>query len=158
MGFANCLNGMNKLSDAILVCQNIIHRNKNALEAFDLLAECYINTGDYDGALAPLKWLPNVRPIRFQGSACRLNSHYVTTITNSPSTAQKKLIQLAKHSCLILVEDYINQLIICSTIHYCSGSALSRRAAKEYNTTYRELNKRFNSVQSALCIEIHKAL
>ncbi len=157
MGFANCLNGMNKLSDAILVCQNIINRNKNALEAFDLLAECYINTGDYDGAFSTVKMAaersPNSIPRQRMQAKLALRYHDYELAFNST----KKLIQLAKHSCLILVEDYINQLIICSTIHYCSGSALSRRAAKEYNTTYRELNKRFNSVQSALCIEIHKS-
>ena len=157
MGAATCLLALSQSDKALDLCKLIITKNPNAVEAHDLASECLIQQQDYEAAYVMIQDAahrsPNsiVRQRQLALLACRYHDMEIAF------SAYKKVLELAKFSCLSQIEDYLNHLIICTQFQLSGHITGTKRAIKEYSEIYRALNKFYPGKQSQLIVEIHQA-
>ncbi len=159
MGLAKSCAGMSKLPKVVNLCEQIICKNKHALEAYDLLAETLCDLGEFEKAYTLLMQATEISPnslIR-QRNLGLLALRYQDI--EQAYSAFKKVILLGKGSIKIKPDDYISDLQVISLIQIGSFGSLSRRAPKEYVGTYREITRKFpHDIQLKLAVELHQSL
>ena len=157
MGAAICHLALQQSEQALSLCKNIVSKNPNAVEAYDLACECFIQLQDYESAYnitqQAIQRSPNsiVRQRALAQLAARYNE------LDTAFTAYKKVIDLAKFSCLIQLDDYVEQLIVCSKIHLKGHVNATKKAIKEYAPIHKAINNMFPSRQSQLITSFHSA-
>lgn len=156
MGAAICYLALSKSDQALELCKLIITKNPSAVEAYDLACECFIHQQDFESAYTitqkAIAHSPNsiVRQRQLAILATRYNEREVAF------NAYKRVIQLAKYSCLAQVDDYLNQLCVCTSIQLSEQGSFARRVKKEYPNVYRAIIKLYPSIQTQLAIELHQ--
>ena len=156
MGAAICHLALSQSDQALSLCKLITTKNPQAVEAYDLACECFIQQHDFEAAYAitqkAIAASPNsiVRQRQLALLATRYNELEIAF------NAYKRVMQLAKYSCLAQLDDYINQLCVCTQIQLTDQANFVRRAKKEYPAIYRTITKLYPGVQSQLAIEIHQ--
>jgi tetratricopeptide (TPR) repeat protein len=156
LGLARCYNGFGDATKAVELCERIISKTANAIDAYDLVSECYINLGMFEKAFTATKLAieqsPNSIPRqRRLAKLCLRYNEY-----DAAYNACKKLQALGNYSSLVQVEDCVLWLICASYLMYAKPSSRTISITREISQIYRQIEK-YDAIQANLAIELHKA-
>lgn len=156
MGAAVCYLALGESHQALELCKLIATKNPSAVEAYDLACECFVEQQDFESAYTitqkAIAHSPNSIVRQRQLAMLATRYHELEVAFN----AYKRVLQLAKYSCLAQLDDYLNQLCVCTTIQLTDSGAGAGRVKKEYPNVYRSISKLYPSIQSQLAIELHQ--
>lgn len=156
MGVAICYLALGESHKSLELCKLIVTKNSSAVEAYDLACECFIQQHDFESAYAitqkAIAHSPNsiIRQRQLAKLATRYNELEIAF------NAYKRVLQLAKYSCLAQLDDYLHQLCVCTLIQIGEQNALARRVKKDFSSVYRAMTKYYPGIQSQLITETHQ--